>query len=250
MARFVLPWPSDRGRPSECGEKLMFKTDEEIDALLNKTDNLAVEITKRPEIRRQLHDLSQRQTLHDITPDGEQIVEEDDGTESEVEDTTTIRPLHNGGRRPGDNNIPHKLRVEIALAARTKPIAVVAEQYGISEHHAFELSKGMTSYEDGRNAKLVDAINSQVAVPHEIALARLTAVLTAITPEKIARVSKVKDLASIAHQLAGVSKAVQPIVKDDVPGVDSGAQLVVYAPSFRQENHYETVKVERSPVGI
>jgi len=231
----------------------MFKSDEEIENLLNNEDNLANRLRQVNEAkpRRQLTDLRERREIQDILPTGEQvIVDEDDGTESEVEDTTTIRPLHNGGRRPGDNNIPHKLRVEIALAARTKPIAVVAEQYGISEHHAFELSKGMTSYEDGRNAKLVDAINSQVAVPHEIALARLTAVLTAITPEKIARVSKVKDLASIAHQLAGVSKAVQPIVKDDIPGVDSGAQLVVYAPSFRQENHYETVKVERSPVGI
>src|SRR6188768_4162260 len=74
MARFVLPWPSDRGRPSECGEKLMFKTDEEIDALLNKTDNLAVEIQNRPAPRRQLEDLSKRQHINDITPDGEQIV--------------------------------------------------------------------------------------------------------------------------------------------------------------------------------
>lgn len=225
----------------------MFKTDEEINELLNKENNLARLVSQpKPAPRRQLTDLSQRREIHDIMPTGPSVIVEDD-EEFQVEDSTTIRPLHNGGRRPGDNNIPHKLRVEIALAARTKPIAQVAEQYGISEHHAFELSKGMTSYEDGRNSKLVEAINNQVSVPHEIALARLTAVLTAITPEKITRVSKVKDLAIIAHQLASVSKAVQPIVQEDPNQNDTGAQLVVYAPSFRQENHYETVKVERSP---
>jgi len=229
----------------------MFRTDEEIEALLNKADNLAVEVRKKPEIRRQLHDLSQRQQINDITPDGEQVLVEDDGTESEVEDSTTIRPLHNGGRRPGDNNIPHKLRVEIALAARTQPIAVVAERYGISEHHAFELSKGMTSYEGGKNDKLIDDINSGLAVPNDLALAKLTAVLTAITPEKITRISKVKDLATIASQLAGVAKSTQPIIKEDktVPGADAGASLVVYAPNFKQENHYETVRVERAELG-
>jgi hypothetical protein len=229
----------------------MFKSDEEIDALLNKEDNLATVISiPKPAPRRQLNDLSERREIRDIVPEGHSVVEDDDEEPEITNDTTTIRPLHNGGRRPGDNNIPHKLRVEIALAARTQPIAVVAERYGISEHHAFELSKGMTSYEDGKNAKLIDDINSQVSVPHELALARLTAVLTAITPEKISRVSKVKDLAQIASQLAGVSKSVQPIVKDDPIGTDGSAQLVVYAPSFKQENHYETVRVERSPVGI
>ena len=226
----------------------MFKTDEEIDALLSKTDNLAVEVQNRPAPRRQLEDLSQRQSIRDITPDGEQVLVDDDGTELEVEDSTTIRPLHNGGRRPGDNNIPHKLRVEIALAARTQPIAVVAERYGISEHHAFELSKGMTSYEGGKNDKLIDDINSSLQAPNDLALAKLTAVLTAITPEKITRISKVKDLATIASQLAGVAKSTQPIVKDE-KGTDSSASLVVYAPNFKQENHYETVRVERAELG-
>jgi len=223
----------------------MFKSDEEIEALLHKPDNLAVKIQNSPAPRRQLTDLSERQSIRDIVPDGELVVE-DDGEEDTVNDTTTIRPLHNGGRRPGDNNIPHKLRVEIALAARTQPIAVVAERYGISEHHAFELSKGMTSYEDGKNGKLIDDINTGLQVPNDLALAKLTAVLTAITPEKITRISKVKDLATIASQLAGVAKSTQPIVQDDKNGANAAAQLVVYAPNFKQENHYETVKVERS----
>ena len=229
----------------------MFKTDEEIENLLGKENNLA-RIIRMPQAppRRQLNDLSQRQEINDQPPPtlGEQVVVEDDGTESEVEDTTTIRPLHNGGRRPGDNNIPHKLRVEIALAARTQPIAVVAERYGISEHHAFELSKGMTSYEGGKNDKLIDDINSSLQAPNDLALAKLTAVLTAITPEKITRISKVKDLATIASQLAGVAKSTQPIVKDE-KGADSSASLVVYAPNFKQENHYETVRVERAELG-
>jgi hypothetical protein len=228
----------------------MFKSDEEIDALLNKPDNLVKELANRPAPRRQLEDLSERKTIRDITPAGELVVEDDEET-AITNDTTTIRPLHNGGRRPGDNNIPHKLRVEIALAARTQPIAVVAERYGISEHHAFELSKGMTSYEDGKNDKLIDDINSGLAVPNDLALAKLTAVLTAITPEKISRMTKVKDLAQVASQLAGVAKSTQPIVKEDKnSNVDQAAQLVVYAPNFKQENHYETVRVERSPLGI
>jgi hypothetical protein len=226
----------------------MFKSDAEIDALLNKPDNLVKELQDRPKPRRQLEDLSERKHIRDITPDGEQVLIDDDEAEI-TNDTTTIRPMHNGGRRPGDNNIPHKLRVEIALAARTQPIAVVAERYGISEHHAFELSKGMTSYADGKNDQLIDDINSGLAVPNDLALSKLTAILVAITPEKISRISKVKDLATIASQLAGVAKSTQPIVKDQV-GQDSSAQLVVYAPNFKQENHYETVRVERSPVGI
>jgi len=228
----------------------MFKTDEEIENLLGKENNLA-RIIRMPQAppRRQLNDLSQRQEINDQPPPtlGEQVVVDDDGTESEVEDTTTIRPLHNGGRRPGDNNIPHKLRVEIALAARTQPIAVVAERYGISEHHAFELSKGMTSYADGKNQDLIADINDQVLVPHGLALAKLTAVLTEITPEKISRVSKVRDLAGIAVNLAQVAKATQPI--DTSNPVDQAAKLVVYAPSFKQENHYETVRVERAELG-
>jgi hypothetical protein len=225
----------------------MFKSDEEIDKLLSKPDNLATELANRPTPRRVLNDLSERKDIRSIMPDGTQILEaEDDEEPEQTVDATTVRPMHNGGRRLGDNNIPHALRVEIALAARTKPIAEVAKMYDISEHHAFELSKGMTSYEDGKNDKLIDSINGSLAVPNDLALAKLTAVLTAITPDKIGRVSKVKDLATIASQLANVAKTTLPIIKDDPKAaLDNSAQLVVYAPNFRQENHYETVRVER-----
>ncbi len=201
----------------------MFLTNEEVANRLEDPNNL---------IRRRENDRLTRQLARVRLPEY-------------VEDGAALVPLHNGGRRKGDANMDSDMRLTVAVEARTgqSTVAEVAEKHNVSQHHVRELAEGKHSHAQGSNAELVSEINKQLEEPHTLAVKKLTKALLAIDEEKL-KTQKPKDLASIAAQLSRVAENTAPLKHEDDKLSD--CKLVVYAPSFKQENHYETVEVARA----
>jgi hypothetical protein len=161
------------------------------------------------------------------------------------EDKCAIAPLHNGGRRHGDTNLDSETRAIIGAEAQVETLSKVAETHGVSLHHAHELANGMISTAQGVDAKLVEDINKKLETPHELALQKLTKVLLAIPDDaKSLGTIKPKDLTGMAGQLAKVAENMAPLKHEDDSALKD-CKLIVYAPTIRQENKYETVQVAR-----
>lgn len=204
------------------GTSTMFTSDDDLQSILNRPDNLA---------RRKENDLKER-ALERV-----EVPEEDDV------DHAAIVPLNNGGRRTGDKNIPEVIRSIAGAAAHFDTLKNVSKEFGISLHHTHELKHGVITDYKGQDDNLVDEINTQLKTPHDIALEKLTETLLAITPEKIAAITKVKELASIANNLSSVAERSAPVRKNSERLED--CKLIVYAPTIQNENHYEKVTVTR-----
>lgn len=206
----------------------MFLSDEQVNSRLHNPSNLTKRETKKP--RRQLEDKSERKDART------EIIDVETGE-------VIITPTNNGGRRGGDKNMSPKMRALVGAVAQVDTLENTANAFGVSKHHVHELKHGKHSNAQGQNEELIEEVNAQLAKPHDLALSKLVDTLTAITPDKIQRTVKAKDLASVAASLARVAQATAPI-KEVGTGLD-GTRLVVYAPTFKQENNYQTVTVQR-----
>jgi hypothetical protein len=259
-----MVWSRLSTAPLISNNKLyMFASDEEISARVSSGTNLV----NRPPVaasRRVLTNAAARKAARQMHPDilftaknskvelsEEQLTgsstpsqEEDEELLSTNTDVTTIAPLNNGGRRPGDKNLPDNLRSIIGAVAHLDTTKNTAEAFGVSTHHVHELKHGMHSTAQGQDDKLVDAINEKLEEPHDIAVKKLAAALTYLDITKL-DVNKPKDVVHVAKQLSSIAEQTSPIKKDDPLG-DGGTRLVVYAPTFKQENKYETTHVVRA----
>jgi hypothetical protein len=206
----------------------MFISDDALQERLKSPTNL-INRTPVPSARRVIVDKVERQEINTELPTAEG-------------DVTVITPLHNGGRRPGDKNIPDGLRAIIGAVARVDTLENTAEAFGISTHHAHELKHGKMSNAQGQDDKLVKDINDKLETPHDIALRKLTESLLAVDINKVDK-NKPKDAVMVASALSRIVEQTSPIKRDD--DEDKGARLVIYAPTIRQENSYGTVNVTR-----
>lgn len=160
-----------------------------------------------------------------------------------AQDEVAIAPLHNGGRRPGDKNLDLETRADIGAAANLQPIADVAEQFGVSQHHVHELKHGKITNEAGQSDTLVDAVNDRLSAPNKLAIEKLTAVLIQLDPEKIKKLKTPKTIVHVASALSKIVQNTTPIIKDN--DEDKSIKLLVYAPVMKAESHYETVDVSK-----
>jgi hypothetical protein len=202
----------------------MLITTSEAETRLNSEDNIVN--------RRQQTDYKFRQLARVKLPEAS-------------EDSCAIAPMHNGGRRPGDKNLDSETRAVIGAEAQVMTLSEVSEAHGVSLHHAHELKHGKITNESGQDAELIKDINEKLEQPHDIALRKLTKTLLAIDDEKLKSV-KPRDLAAMASSLSKVADHTAPIKRED-PLKD--CRLIVYAPTVKQENHYESVEAA-TPVSV
>lgn len=205
----------------------MFTSDEELAQRVNNPSNLVHRNKETP--RRTLTNYAQRQEERVEKPESEG-------------DSTTLVPLHNGGRRLGDKNLAPEARAIIGAVANLDTIKNTAEAFGVSTHHVHELKHGKITNEKGVDDKLADAVNAQLKTPHDHAVEKLTKLILKFDDEMIGGITKPKDIAYIAGTLSRIAEQTSPIKRDD-PLDGGGARLIVYAPSIKQENHYDSVEV-------
>jgi hypothetical protein len=206
----------------------MFFSDEEVESRLQSETNLA----------RRKDDPSQTKPRRTLTNYSERVTERDQEPIT-PEDSTTIAPLHNGGRRPGDRNLDASVRAVIGSIARMDTIANTASAFGVSPHHVHELKHGKHSNAQGVDEELAAGISEKLKTANDIAVTQMTNVLLGLD---VAKIRKPRDAVYVADKLASIAQKTSPIKTTaiDVDGTGN-TKLIVYAPTIKQENHYESV---------
>lgn len=150
----------------------------------------------------------------------------------------------NKGRGNGNVNVPDSLRKVIGetsvIDGRQEGLSL-AREFGISPPSVSAYSNGATStasYHDTPNKPHINSAKERIAKSARI---KLRAAISALTSDKLAD-TKAVDLSTIAKNMAGVVKAMEPDTTNN-PN-NNGTNLptiVVYAPQFRHEESFEVV---------
>ena len=157
-----------------------------------------------------------------------------------IKDTALI-PLHNGGRRPGDKNIPEFMQNLIGISANMDTIKNTAEAFDVSPHHVHELKHAKKSNAQGQDENLMASINKGLIVPHNKAIDRLMVALE-LSDESIEEL-ETKDRVTVASQLASIADKTKPVLKEN--DANSNVQLNIYAPQVSEDNTYNSIEVSQ-----
>lgn len=148
----------------------------------------------------------------------------------------------NRGRGNGNVEVPNGLRRIIGETAVTdgrQEALQLAKSFGISPSSASAYANGSTSttsYQDQPNKSIIVGAKERIA---KSARQKLREALRALTPDKLTE-AKAVDLSTIAKNMAGVVKQMEPEV---VPGSNGqgNTQFILYAPVFKKEEHFDVV---------
>lgn len=146
------------------------------------------------------------------------------------------------GRGEGNVEVPDSLRKVIGATANDdgrQSALDLAGRFGISPSSVSAYSNGAhstASYDDTPNKEVVNKGKVRLA---GMAARRLKMALRHITDEKLAG-AKVRDIASIAKDMAIVNKQMEPETNNEGTN-KSGVTFQIFAPTFHKEEHYETI---------
>jgi predicted transcriptional regulator len=149
------------------------------------------------------------------------------------------------GRKEGDVNVPDSLRAligEDAVINGRQSALNLAKDFGISASSVSAYAKGATSTTtyDKPKESIIEHINKSRRRAVSRAQKTLNRSLLAITQEKL-DYSDAKDLSGIAKDMSVIIRNLEP-----APIVESETkqpQFVIFAPSFRSENSFESITV-------
>jgi len=145
------------------------------------------------------------------------------------------------GRSIGAKEIPEELRKVIATEAITNGNTQnISEAFGISKSSVDAYKNGATSCAT-YNSPDHDLANHNNQVKENIASSarsKLMIALGEITSDKVAG-AKIKDIASIAKDLSGVVKNMEPAASINV----NNNQVIVYRPKLQDEDQYDVITV-------
>lgn len=148
------------------------------------------------------------------------------------------------GRNEGDINVPNGLRNlignEAILNGRTSALEL-ANQFGISASSVSAYTvgaKSTTTYEKRSNAPTIQKTKDIIG---KRARRKLMDALNNITKEKLDN-AKARDLASIAKDMAVVSKNMEPDITQG--NIGNSPTFVFYTPQIRQENEFKIIRVK------
>lgn len=156
--------------------------------------------------------------------------------------TPEVLPMERPGRKEGDNNVPNALRNLIGVTSVEDGRAAalqLAEAFGVSPSSVSAYTEGATSTStiaDKPNAPVINDAKQRIAKKASKVLNRA---LLKITDEKL-EATKAVELAQIAKSMSGIVKDMEP--EEEGPEKNE-PQFHVFAPTIRQENHYETIVV-------
>lgn len=156
-----------------------------------------------------------------------------------------VQEKQSRGRSNGDNNVPNSLRKLIGetsqIEGRAEALAL-AKMFDISPSSVSAYAKGATSTKSYDNPKQ-DIVNFITARKNRItkkALKKIACALDNIGESDLENLGP-KDLATVAKDLSGVVKHMEPEQVNQ--NQSNGPQFIVYAPKMLQENHFETIQV-------
>lgn len=159
-----------------------------------------------------------------------------------------IIKLPTPSRGVGNVEVPESLRKIIGDTAITegRSAAVdLASRFNVSPSSVSAYSKGATSTASYNkpNKDLLSFLNKRKLKIARSAAGKLSLALENITPEKLEEIDA-KDLSTIARNLGGVVKDMTPPSEGDGEQGEGKQPFVIYAPTFVQENKFETIHLE------
>jgi hypothetical protein len=151
------------------------------------------------------------------------------------------------GRKSGDTNVPDSLRQiigETHLLDGRDAALELASDFGISPSSVSAYAKGATSTTTYHETKpsIIQHINKSRERAIKRASKTLNGALKAISQEKLDYADP-KDLSVIAKNMSGIIKDLIPEEKSDKESGAATPQFVIFAPTFRTENSFESIVV-------
>lgn len=169
------------------------------------------------------------------------------GPNNDADQAVSIRPTNNGGRREGDTNVPDVIRATAALLAQNgEPTKDIAQALGISKTSVDQYKEGNTSF--GRPSKELRAVLRQnLDEIQEKAIKKMLKGVDFMDFDNEAKMQKVsyRDMSNI---LVNMAKLVDAKVGTE-DGEREMTKLIVYAPTIRTEQHFQTLEV-RETIGV
>lgn len=149
-----------------------------------------------------------------------------------------VVPLHNGGRRPGDKNLPEFLKPIVGTAANLQKSEDVAEAFNISKSQVDQFKEGNRYFRTPDN-ELKNQIDKSLGTVQEMAIHRLMKALN-ILDDKINDEVKATDLSTISKDMSGIVERIRGRSSTNI----ANAQFIIYAPRQKSLDAYEVIEVE------
>jgi hypothetical protein len=151
------------------------------------------------------------------------------------------------GRKSGDTNVPDSLRQiigETHLLDGRDAALELASDFGISPSSVSAYAKGATSTTTYHETKpsIIQHINKSRERAIKRASKTLNGALKAISQEKLDYADP-KDLSVIAKNMSGIIKDLEPQQSSNEGDAKQTPQFVIFAPTFRTENSFESIVV-------
>jgi predicted transcriptional regulator len=161
--------------------------------------------------------------------------------------TPEIIDIPTKGRSDGDVNVPDSLRQiigEEAVINGRQAALDLAKDFGISPSSVSAYTKGATSTTTYNQPKseIIKHINKSRERSIKKAGKVLSGALNAITQDKL-DYTDARDLSAIAKDMAVIIKNLEPQKESSESASNQTPQFVIFAPTFRQENSFDTITV-------
>jgi hypothetical protein len=142
------------------------------------------------------------------------------------------------GRRDGDKELPDFLRVLVGVGAKMSGSPAAAKAFGVSQPTALTASKGKRSPKGPDVPELKESIDGTIADARSKAVAGVMAALD-LVPDKIDSSVKLRDLTSVAKDLAFVAEKLAPADEK----AQKGNQVIFYMPKEKNVLDYDIIDV-------
>lgn len=151
-----------------------------------------------------------------------------------------ILPPLGRGHNPAIPTVIKKIIGEEAIESGNKEAKNIARSLGISDSSVSAIKNGANSTASyhNPNPELKEHLDTTKDKIISVSKSRLLEAINAITPEKL-QSAKVKDAAGVAKDMSSVIKNLEDRDKGD----DDRKPFVIYAPTFVQENKFESIQV-------
>jgi predicted transcriptional regulator len=154
-----------------------------------------------------------------------------------------VLPMPQGGRKAGDKAIPPMVRELLGSLAvsGSEPHTDIAKVFGVSQPTVSNSARGLIGdrFEEDLEEKVSETKERKKDKAHELALDSLLGSLgivsELITTEAGLTATKAMRIAKDASQIISTLEG-----KDKNP-LESNVKVVLYAPTIKQENHYEVL---------
>lgn len=152
---------------------------------------------------------------------------------------------HENAGRKDHNNLSPFMRTLIAAATKMDTAPAAAKTFGVSKAHAHNLKHGYVTRQNGKDSSLVQETRKVLDEVHKKAADIVMDCLGLVTPEKIREIETVREVVSVAKDVASIAeKAAPPEQKNQ----GNYLNVKIYAPGQIDIGTFDVIEVEAKEI--